>query len=511
MDNPNNKILFPGKVISNQDPLLTGRLRVQDKTKTYDATLKLVSSQYLNAEKTDLKPEYKWKKGIDPFLFQSLLPLGVGRIPSDKEYVNIIYMNKDVNYQDQYYIQPPATQVQHIGLEEYEDMIGNSGQGDNNKPADDLKIDGKTKPECEGIFPEPSDTSLVGRGSSDIIIKDRIEKNESHILIRSGKCEILQSGKIPVPYDGRAFSQLSDFPSKIDAPSIYDYVKVSEDEQSLKYLIEYNVLNLENQFDKFIFTLTVYELAPKATFTTKAFNENTSLGSDAKLYKSYTFYNKSKNELVKITNKLLSGFNKGNWDLPEFPSESINNQFPFAFRANPLTYNAFSDPTTPQFVNLNLFYLRIRVRPASILLGFGVIPNPNEEGSPTKSTNQQSQVNLPSNQRTTYNIHGADNLFLLSNKTSISDKGVIDFSNSIYGLSQEKIMSDIYPKTDPMVRGEQLMKLLDLMVKFMIAHVHPFHGVPPVPVASDGTTSAQILTELQNAPNNILNQNIRIN
>ena len=507
----NNKIIFPGKVLSNQDPLLIGRLRVQDKTKTFDAVLKLVDAQYLNPEKTDLKPEYKWKKGVDPFLFQSLLPFGVGRMPADKEYVNIIYMNKDVNFQDQYYVQPPPTQVQHSGLEEYEDMIGNSGQGDNNKPADDLKIDGKTKPECEGIFPEPDDTALIGRGSSDIIIKDRVAKNESHILIRSGKCEILESNKIPVPYDGRAFVQLSDFPSTVNVPEIYNYVTVSEDEQSIKYLIEYNILNLENQFDKFIFTLTIYELTAKSIFTTKQFNENTSLGSDAKLYKSYTFYNKSKNEIVKITNKLLSGFNKGNWNLPDFPSESISNQFPFAFRANPLTYNAFSDPTTPQFVNLNLIYLRIRVRPASLLVGFGIIPNENEEGQPTKSSNQESQVNLSSDGRTTYNLSAADTLFLLSHKSSISDKGVIDFSNSIYGLNQEKIMTEIYPKTEPMVRGEQLMKLLDLMVKFMIAHVHPFHGVPPVPTASDGTSSAQILTELQNAPNNILNQNIRIN
>ena len=252
-------------------------------------------------------------------------------------------------------------------------------------------------------------------------------------------------------------------------------------------------------------------MTAKSIFTTKQFNENTSLGSDAKLYKSYTFYNKSKNEIVKITNKLLSGFNKGNWNLPDFPSESISNQFPFAFRANPLTYNAFSDPTTPQFVNLNLIYLRIRVRPASLLVGFGIIPNENEEGQPTKSSNQESQVNLSSDGRTTYNLSAADTLFLLSHKSSISDKGVIDFSNSIYGLNQEKIMTEIYPKTEPMVRGEQLMKLLDLMVKFMIAHVHPFHGVPPVPTASDGTSSAQILTELQNAPNNILNQNIRIN
>jgi hypothetical protein len=51
----NNKIIFPGKVISNQDPLLTGRLRVQDKTKTYDAVLKLVDSQYLNPESNRFK------------------------------------------------------------------------------------------------------------------------------------------------------------------------------------------------------------------------------------------------------------------------------------------------------------------------------------------------------------------------------------------------------------------------------------------------------------------------
>ena len=76
----NNKIIFPGKVLSNQDPLLIGRLRVQDKTKTFDAVLKLVDAQYLNPEKTDLKPEYKWKKGVDPFLFQSLFHRDISRI-----------------------------------------------------------------------------------------------------------------------------------------------------------------------------------------------------------------------------------------------------------------------------------------------------------------------------------------------------------------------------------------------------------------------------------------------
>jgi hypothetical protein len=44
-----------------------------------------------------------------------------------------------------------------------------------------------------------------------------------------------------------------------------------------------------------------------------------------------------------------------------------------------------------------------------------------------------------------------------------------------------------------------------------VSHVHPFPGLPPVPVAVDGTQSSQILSELLNAPNKILNQNIRVN
>jgi hypothetical protein len=62
-----------------------------------------------------------------------------------------------------------------------------------------------------------------------------------------------------------------------------------------------------------------------------------------------------------------------------------------------------------------------------------------------------------------------------------------------------------------MVRGDELMKFLNIVVKFMVAHVHPFPGLPPVPTATDGTLASDILSQLQNASNTILNQNIRIN
>jgi hypothetical protein len=60
-----------------------------------------------------------------------------------------------------------------------------------------------------------------------------------------------------------------------------------------------------------------------------------------------------------------------------------------------------------------------------------------------------------------------------------------------------------------MVRGDELMKLINLIVKFLISHVHPFHGLSPVPVGRDGTRTSEILEQLLNAPNTILNQNIR--
>jgi hypothetical protein len=62
-----------------------------------------------------------------------------------------------------------------------------------------------------------------------------------------------------------------------------------------------------------------------------------------------------------------------------------------------------------------------------------------------------------------------------------------------------------------MVRGDQLMALLQEIVNFLVSHVHAFPGLAPVPVATDGTTVENILQKLLDKDNTILNQNIRIN
>jgi hypothetical protein len=62
-----------------------------------------------------------------------------------------------------------------------------------------------------------------------------------------------------------------------------------------------------------------------------------------------------------------------------------------------------------------------------------------------------------------------------------------------------------------MVRGEQLLNLIELIVKYLITHVHPYHGMAPNSAGLDQTQSLKILAELYNASETILNKNLRIN
>lgn len=41
-----------------------------------------------------------------------------------------------------------------------------------------------------------------------------------------------------------------------------------------------------------------------------------------------------------------------------------------------------------------------------------------------------------------------------------------------------------------MVRGEELMELMELIVQFLITHVHSFPGLPPGSVGNNGNSGS---------------------
>ena len=75
----------------------------------------------------------------------------------------------------------------------------------------------------------------------------------------------------------------------------------------------------------------------------------------------------------------------------------------------------------------------------------------------------------------------------------------------------DQFVDEILPKTSSLVRGEELLELINLIVRFLLTHTHAYPGLAPVPITQDGSNVQDILTELQNASTKILNKNIRLN
>jgi hypothetical protein len=148
----------------------------------------------------------------DPFIFLPLLPYYINQVPKNNEYVNLFYYNKKERLDNsKFYIQGPITRPQNNFKEEYTNSQSMLASGEFFKPANSLKdrTTGLTNPKVYGIYAEPGDNAIMGRGTSDIVVK------ENDVLIRAGKLDPLQSSSadfnLPVPNDKRSFLQISTF------------------------------------------------------------------------------------------------------------------------------------------------------------------------------------------------------------------------------------------------------------------------------------------------------------
>jgi hypothetical protein len=196
---------------------------------------------------------------------------------------------------------------------------------------------------------------------------------------------------------------------------------------------------------------------------------------------------------------------------------SEQNKFPIFYRPNNLTYSQITSSSvtgaTPSdsYTNVSSIFNQIKLNPALKEGGYGLIYAKNRVGKPieVKTTVIPQQTYL--NTQTTYGALASDTLYLLSQSSSIPGKGKINFDDTLYGISLDKFVDELLPKTSSLVRGEELLELLNLIVRFLITHTHAYPGLPPVPVSQDGSSVSNILTEMQNAYTKILNGNIRLN
>ena len=508
-----NTIFFQCKVLGVEDPMMLGRIRGVRLIDNYDDIIKSVTSPPWNEEK-DIWTER------DPFVFNPLLPYFVYSVPKVDELVQVMYLNKDFIYQNQYYVQntfssPTATFKEfYFGGNKF---TGTGMQIKNPKP---LKNQNGTLTDQEihkGVFPQPGDNALLGRGSADVIVK------QDEILIRAGKFkgEVLQPNVIPVANQGRSFLQLSRFQNTRQQLPPKTVLVPKQEVVLVKYLVEWVITNPENEQDKFSGTVYLYQLKPD--LSTNSQNLTVSSLVDEKLKTLITltsFSNLSKSDGISFINNFLNECNAnyvtaGGQQL--FPQTNEGERFPIFYRPNNLTYNKMSpssqigrNSTPKELQNLNDFFKGVKLY-AGISGGWGLIYAKDKVGDILTYQKKFIPQIKTTPVQTTYGALGADKLFLLSQTSQIPGKGIINFDDTLYGINSETFVDEILPKTSSLVRGEELLELLNLIVRFLITHTHAYPGLPPVPVTQDGTNVSQILSEIQNAVNKILNTNIRLN
>jgi hypothetical protein len=508
-----SEIFFQVAVLDVNDPLMLGRIRGVRLIDNYEDIIKSISSPQWNPDR-DIWTER------DPFIFNPLLPYYFYQVPKKDELVQCIYVNKEFTYENQYYIQntfssPTATNFQYLeGGNKF------TGTGNQIKAPKVLKNKNGTYTDSaqhKGVFPEPNDNAVLGRGSADLIVK------ENEVLLRAGKFipQKLQPNVLPTANQQRAFFQLSKFDSFSEKS---EPIKIGELEEKIvlvKHLIEWSIVNPENEVDLFSGSVYLYKLKPDITTNSNNVSIGSNISNDLKfLIHSESFTLKSKDQVIRIINDFIKSCNNNLYSNTGFPMFSSDSEkFPIFYKPNSLMYS-YMKPSNSQIsqelknivsINLNYISNRIKLNEGLKEGGSGLIISQGKVGKPLDIVKKELPQIKTTDRTITYGSVGAEKLFLLSHTSSIPGKGKINFDDTLYGISPEKYSTEILPKTSSLVRGEELIELLNLIVRYLISHTHAYPGLPPIPKTDEGVSYTEILEQLQFANNKILNKNIRIN
>jgi hypothetical protein len=524
MSNINNQIFFQGKVLDNVDPSMLNRIRVlPDGVNEAD---KLAGVENWDETKD------KWTSK-DPLVFLPLLPIFYNQTPLVDELVTITYQNKDFKNQNQFYVQGPFSSPMSLPFEHHQGARTNIATGDRNKPSLNVKNYDGTYPQdkSKGVFPEPEDNGILGRGTADIIIK------KDSVLVRAGKTKSLNPSKFPEGNVNRAFLQLSNFTQERVPNEPEVRTTLQEQTKFVKKMVIWNIDNLENKKNKFNGSVGLYNVTPSEKINSSNFKFDTIL--DLTIGTDYTgpleivrFDNMLFDDVIQLINNFIQGVFNGFLDIPGYvvnnqKNVSPDNVFPLIVTPSNLTYstgrkfapnlsNIQSDII--EFTNYERFNYSIKMNAADKEHGWFLVWE-NKNGKAVLGPQA-----IPVKQKVTpidivdedisYGILGSQRIYLLS-QSSTGPKGYISLSNTLYGIPQEKFIGDensIFSKTYPTVRGDKMIELLRKIFAFVANHVHPCAGKEPDTMTLNvGITVNEIDALLSDAENTVLNQNIRIN
>lgn len=513
-----SKLIYQGYVLNNQDPLMLGRIRA--------LPVDQIESDILP---DNWNPEKDIWTDRDPLIYLPLLPYYLSQVPKEQEYIHIFYYDKtQVADNTKFYIQGPITRPQNNSFENWHNSESMLASGVFLKKANQIKdpISLEIKGQAKGIYPEPGDNSLLGRGTADVVVK------EDEVLIRAGKNIPTQTAgfNLPTPRLNRGFLQISNFDlERVDKDPIKKTI-LADRPQLVKKLVEWEVtqqVTITGYTSGGGITgstfyngkIDLYSLLPKPETKTSVIYMDTPLDQ----YKSgseYTlvFTGKTLEEGVKIINQFINGINQGKINIDgyeQYPFENdskITSQFPFYFRPTKNNIDKLASTGSTDFVMVNNFFRKVKLLPSDREFGSVLVWQKNVVGQQLTPETQTLRQSAYTPKPVSYGTLAGDFVYFLSHKSDIPSKQKITLEpkETLYGIPQPFFTENILQNTDPMVRGNELMKLLTLIVNFLASHVHNINEAP-IQIGVDGTELSEIYKILQDADNSILNQNIRLN
>jgi len=499
------QVLFVGSVINNRDPMGLGRVRVQPSDQNQANAL----------AGWNFKPGDEWGER-DPYVFLPLIPLFFNQVPLENERVSLIFQNPQERFQDRYYIQGMFTSMMALPFEN-ETVAGTyTTLGYRIKSSINLKD--KTTGEwidpvsTFGVFPDLGDIALLGRGKSDIIIREASRGGLDSVLIRSGKTKFLDKGQIPVANLDRAYVQVSSYNSIPVAGPVQTIVKLETKVLDTNMMVEWNVYNIDNPQKIFTGDITLYSLRSSNLITTNVINYDSDLETSKFLLVSKKFFSLNTNDTIATINQFIKDVNEGN----SIEGFQVKNQFPFIYRPNLNIRNKISagdnniDPTT--FSNISSIISKITLNPGSGTDSyyFGLVSSKDFIGQPKSiGLDRLRPVN---NEEIfgTFIMASANSIVLSSPKSNSPitySPTLSPYPNTMMGITQEQFTQNVLPSTFSTVRGERLVDYLNRLERFLLNHVHTYHGYKPDDVGLDQSRA----DDLGIIKYNVLNENIRIN
>jgi len=497
-----SKLLFPATVVNNEDPMMLGRIRAYPLDQNIESVLKGYNFQ-------EGKDEFTEK---DPFVVLPLLPMFLSQVPLVNERVSVILQNSDRRYQDAYYVQGAYSSPMTFPFENAQAANKDTSLGYRIKQNLALKNNNgqlKKPTTTFGVFPELDDVSVLGRGTSDIIVK------EKSVLIRAGKTFDLKVNKFPVANEKKAFIQVSSFDSRIVPGKSQDLLTFNTLNKQVNYLIEWNVYNLENTQNSFTGDVILYKLKQNEATTTDKISYNSDLTDLRFLVFNQPFQALTIENAIQFINVFINRINGG-----FFPNGATlgNERFPFVYRPSQ-TIRELLQPGNPDIGDPVIFSNAAKFI-GGITLNAGTGPNSynfglvSSNGTIGKPSEVQVETITPKQVESTFGtfmMSAADTLVMMSHKTGniTFDPKLSPNPNTMMGISQQQLEENVIPNTYAMIRGDILFDYLEKISSFLQNHVHPHANLPP----SSLTWAGDKKSDLFSFPWRFraLNENIRIN